>query len=197
MPVVPPGTADVVVTNAHGKSTLADAFTCYAWPPVFSSDARHLDADPPMAHASVSPRICCDGRHAWVVWFDKRNGKHDVYLNRSEDGGMSWLTEDVRLNTNGAGASESWGPQICCHGTYVFVVWADDRQGEHDVYLAASRDGGATWTSSDIRLDTDTPGSVPSRQPQICSDGARVYVTWYDDSLSGSDVYATASRPQP
>jgi hypothetical protein len=35
-----------------------------------------------------------------VTWRDTRNGRDDIYFNRSPDGGATWLIADVRLDTD-------------------------------------------------------------------------------------------------
>jgi len=119
---------------------------------------------------------------------DARNAVHsydsDVFFNRSLDGGLTWLQSDVRLNTNAPGAGWSWSPEIAAVGPSVAVAWLDHRnaglaQGS-DVYSNRSLDSGTTWLSSDVRLNTSSPGVAPIEEPQIAASGSSVYVAWED-----------------
>lgn len=95
---------------------------------------------------------------------------------------------------NATGGSTSAEPRLCCNGLNVYAVWQDDRNGNEDIYLNVSRDGGLTWGAGDIRLDTgDAAGSARSLNPDICCDGDRVYVVWHDDRNGANDIYFNAS----
>jgi len=145
------------------------------------------------------PRICCDGETVYAVWSDDRNdpdGDRDVFFNVSTNGGLTWLPDDIQLDTDGPGTRDSIDVEICCSGPRVYVAWADDRSdpGENrDVYLNYSEDGGLTWQASDIRLDTDDPGDNNSNRPQICCDGQYVYVVWEDARAGRGGLWSNAS----
>ncbi len=105
----------------------------------------------------------------YVAWaFDQK-----IYIDRSKDGGKTWLPEDkvVAEQPGGwsfdiPGVSRSNGlPVTACdtsksdyHGT-VYVNWTDQRNGEDDtdVWIAKSTDQGNTW-SEPIRINDDEPG---------------------------------------
>lgn len=155
------------------------------------SDVR-LDTDPGAA-VSHWPQVAASGSSVYATWVDYRNGNADIYFNRSSDGGATWLAADVRIDTDVAGAATSWAPQIAASGSSVHVVWADTRNGAHDVYFNRSLDGGATWFATDVRLDTDFPGSARSQEAQIAAVGSSVYVVWADSRYGFNDVYANRS----
>jgi len=82
-------------------------------------------------------------------------------------------------------------PQVAADGNgHVYVVWEDNRNGGSDIYFNHSSDYGSTWQPTDIRLDTDTPGTGSSVTPQItCDDSGHVYVVWRDTRSGNPDVY--------
>jgi hypothetical protein len=133
-----------------------------------------------------------------AAWEDQRSGGGwgDVRMNRSTDGGATWLTSDVRLDTDAPGSALSTSITIAGSGANVFVAWQDRRDGVFfDVRLNGSLDGGATWMASDVRLDTDEAGVSQSGPPQIVATGQKVRAVW-DDARSGlADVYFTRSDP--
>jgi hypothetical protein len=129
--------------------------------------------------------IACSGNDVYVVWQDFRNGWPDVYLNRSADGGVTWLAQDVRMDTDALGAAMSLAPRVAVAPPYVYVVWTDLRNGLADVYLRRSGDGGATWTAADARVDTDAPGAGSSSNPVVTAVGSLAYVAW-EDQRSGA-----------
>ncbi|MBI5116585.1 exo-alpha-sialidase [Candidatus Poribacteria bacterium] len=129
--------------------------------------------------------------HVYVAWEHNRNGLFDIYFNRSLDYGATWLPNDIRLDTNGAGGSTSQKPCVSSDSTgHVFVTWQDDRAGGNDIYLNHSADYGTTWLSADVRLDTDAAGDSDSSRPVISNDSSRhVYVAWQDSRNGATDIY--------
>lgn len=107
-----------------------------------------------------------------------------------------WLPSGKRLDMGDtAGVHESGNPQICTSGSYVYAVWDDDRDGKSDIYFNVSSDNGATWSSTDIRLDTgDTAGANFSTKPQICSSGSYIYAVWQDYRNGMQDIYFNRSE---
>jgi hypothetical protein len=156
-----------------------------------ANDIRLDRGDSPGVSNSWSPKISSSDNNVYVVWEDQRNGWGDIYFNYSTDGGVSWLVTDLRLNTGDIpGASGAWHPEISSNGSDVYVVWSDDRNGSFDIYFNYSEDGGATWQTNDIRLDTGDPlGANSSNSAQISSSGGNVYVVWRDRRNDSNDLY--------
>jgi hypothetical protein len=165
-----------------------------------ASDIRLDTGDLPGAHQSWSYRINSSGSYVYSVWNDNRNGKFDIYFNYSADSGVTWQTSDIRLDTGDSpGANHSAYAEIGANGDNVYVVWCDERNGNPDVYFNHSFDGGATWQSTDTRIDTgDVAGLHESWNPQVSINENNVFVVWYDDRNGGLDIYFnTASSPVP
>lgn len=114
------------------------------------------------------PAVGLDGS-IYVAWgFDEK-----IYLDKSTDGGQTWLEEDVVVSDQPGGwtfdvpgifranglpvtvIDNSKGP----HQGTLYVNWSDQRNGaaDTDIWLAKSTDSGNTW-SSPIRVNNDTPG---------------------------------------
>jgi len=151
-----------------------------------------LDTDASGSNDSKYPEISSDSNgNVYVVWADRRNGESDIYFNYSRDYGVTWQSNDIRLNTNDAGSSASRSAEICSDNNgNIYIVWKDSRNGEDDIYLNYSRDHGATWQANDIRLNADTAGSARSSQPWISSDNnGNIYVVWTDDRYDHDQVY--------
>jgi len=160
-----------------------------------SNDVR-LDTDVAGAADSRGARICGSGDNLYVVWEDGRDGKTDIHFNRSTDGGVSWLSADVRLDGDVAGAADSCGARVCCADENVYVVWWDWRNSSQpDIYLNRSTDGGATWLTDDLRLDTDEAGAAYSADAEIACTGARLYAVWFDERDGAGDVRFTCNVP--
>jgi len=100
----------------------------------------------------------------YVCWSDQRNGElnTDIFLTKSIDGGNTW-SEALRVN-NDATATQQFLPWMTIDQTtgYVYIVFYDRRNYEDaqtDVYLAVSKDGGATFENIKISESPFTPSS--------------------------------------
>jgi hypothetical protein len=141
-----------------------------------------LDLGGTQAGDSRHPRIAVQGTAVYVVWDDDLLGQRDILFNRSLDAGASWLQRAARLDRGTPpGATPSYDPRIAVTGSTVFAVWRDGRNGSADVYFSRSVDAGGSWLASDVRLDTgDAPGSIPSADVRIATEGAGLLVVWHD-----------------
>jgi len=72
-----------------------------------------------------------------VVWSDDRNGNNEIYHRWTFNGGISWSGE-IRL-TNDTSASIT--PFFAVQGPKVHVVWADNRDGNYEIYYKRNLNG--------------------------------------------------------
>ena len=129
------------------------------------------------------PDIAADGT-IYVAWAHADT----IWMDRSTDGGVTWLKEDLRVAQIAGGwdcvirgfnrangmpvtrVDRSNGP----HAGRVYVNWTDNRNGpdDQDVWVVYSDDGGTTWTAP-IRVNDDPAG-------------AQQFFTWMDvDDITG------------
>jgi hypothetical protein len=117
----------------------------------------------PTITASADGSIC-------VVW--TLNDK--IFFDRSDDGGISWLRNDILLVDIPGGTRYSipeFGKATCypvidcdrSEGRYsgnLYVSWSDQRNGDFDtdVWLIRSENGGNTW-SPPVKINNDPPGN--------------------------------------
>ena len=78
-------------------------------------------------------------------------------------GGANVTSSDIRID--GAGDSEqsieSLGVQMCAADrNNVYVVWHDDRNGNQDIWLNYSLDGGRSWATSPVKVNHGTANAV-------------------------------------
>jgi hypothetical protein len=75
---------------------------------------------------------------------------------------------------------DSIDPVIVVNGRNIYVAWADKSDGDFDIYLTASHDGGKTF-SEPINVSDD---DVDSLKPALAVDGTRIYLAWvsYEDN---------------
>jgi len=132
------------------------------------------------------PRISARNGTVVVVWTDGRNPSGStVYLNRSVDGGRTWLESDFRLDT---GEPEGWGndariPEIYCDGPYICGIWRG--QGAA-LYARCSRDGGESWLPDQVRL---SGGAGWVSDFTLAGEGPELYVAWTEYRTDHGDVF--------
>src|SRR5205085_6012072 len=127
-----------------------------------------LETDAAGTHDSSLPALACDGSDVYAAWLDGRSGTPAVRMNRSSDGGASFLGADVVVSHPATPIVDPSGPVVVCRGATVVAAWADRRNGAaSDVFLNRSTDGGITFFPLDRRLDTDAPGAHGSFQPAL------------------------------
>ena len=95
--------------------------------------------------------------------------------------GITW-TENKRLTHN---EGYSWSSAIAVDGPNIYVVWADNSQGNFKIFFKRSGDGGATWTKRK-RLSSN---SVGSEDPAIAVNGSNIYVVWHDNTPENYQIY--------
>lgn len=124
----------------------------------------------------------------YAVW----NWGLTIVMATSHDGGKSFTPSRVVQQVGppyfgGTGAVPGLGrvfgfPQVGVYGANVYLSWSDFRNGDIDVFLAASRDRGRTWAAP-IRVTTDSLHDGRDQFFQFLAvDPANgdVYVQFYD-----------------
>ncbi len=148
-----------------------------------------------------------------VVWFDERDGDHDIFFARGLDGGQGF-TANVRVNDDKArpaiadefvedeffdqdagatGPAFQTLPSVAVdrHGT-ILVAWQDYRRNQADIYFARSTDGGRTF-SPNVRVNDDL-GRAGQLYPSLAVDGSgTIYLAWHDFRKGNQDIYFARS----
>ncbi len=199
-------TAVFLSTSTDGGRTfsvseLSPATETYRYPALQWSAQGGADGTLHLVYEAETPQEI-----AWV---------HDVYYERSTDGGASW-SEPTRLSDDPADAlTGQYHPDLAvAPGGRVDIAWWDFRNDDgsfaNDVYLASSSDNGASW-SENVRI-TDRPvgrrigvwyGNADIRQPPglVALDPFSL-VAW-DETRNGDaatqtqDVYTAAVQYGP
>lgn len=111
-----------------------------------------------------------------------------LIVNRSLDGGQSWLTKPIRLNAIDPAAPEA---VVSVHGRFsadrqgnLYAVWAEaEGQQSKRLLLAHSSDFGSTWGSPPVQLERTSPIGAPPLAPMIRHDErGHVWILWQERS---------------
>lgn len=153
------------------------------------------------------PAVGPDGA-VYVAW----SNRDTIYFDRSLDGGITWMDEDVVISDQPGGwdykipgiyrcnglpvtrCDLSGGPH---HGT-IYVNWSDQRNGtsDTDIFLSRSTDGGLTW-SAPLRVNNDTSGRHQFFSwMDVDQVTGNIYIVFYDrreHTNQNTDVYLAVS----
>jgi hypothetical protein len=117
----------------------------------------------------------------YVVWLGY-NGSGQILFDKSTDGGTTFGTDKVISNSPNA-----WFPHLAVDlsggpsNGYIYAAWDDERNGDADVFMSYSSNGGDTW-SSEIRINNDPIGNGKLQfWPSIAiSELGEIAILYYD-----------------
>lgn len=176
-----------LVSSSDGGATWSGAV------PVSSNAAGAADVD--------AIALAAEGHQVHVAWQDNRRvgSADDVWYQRSDDGGATWLAGDLRLNDTSVAQGDAEAEvSMAVDGQIVAVVWQEERTSatNEEVRLRVSPDGGATW-GPDQLVGQYAPGAVDADSAQVAVLGWRILVAWCDhrNGAPGDDDVFLAFSP--
>ena len=200
------GDGAVVVTWEDSRSGRNDIYAAASSDSgeTFGEDTRLDGGDEAGSNDSFAPRLALSDGHAYVVWYDQRNGENrDIYMNWSGDSGGTWQAEASQVETDGEGTADSRFPDVAMTGQIAHIAFQDDRNGGYDPFYrsfesgvaraieserATEQQGGGEPTEADgeLRLDLgDRPGFGNSINVDIEAVQETVVVAWEDRRNDG------------
>lgn len=183
------------------RGTDPDGDGVYSWGPnvKINDDGSLME---PSLRNQVRPDLVYDDtrNRLYAVWQDGRrekplpgqtqqlDGNYDIYFAYSDDLGDTW-SANVRLNTDiEEGIAGQGNPSITVGraawevSNRIYVVWQDKRNGNEDIYMTRSDDGGATWTINYFVTDDPHMTNQDQKAPSVSVESmfGYVYVGWED-----------------
>jgi len=90
-----------------------------------------------------------DKENAFAVWLDLRGNKHNkIYGAGSNDGGKTWTTNKMIYTSPDTTVCECCKPSVLVKGNNVYVMFRNWLNGNRDLYLIQSTDGGNTFAQA-------------------------------------------------
>ena len=127
-------------------------------------------------------------------------GKGKLWFDKSLDGGKTWGT-DAAIEDQAGGWNNEDIPGLMRANSMPFLsadksgtlylVFGDKRNGDYDVFVKVSQNGGKTWSPA-MRLNNDALGNGKDQyMPAICVDRTKnkLYALWYDRSHSENNIF--------
>lgn len=89
--------------------------------------------------------LSASGNNAVAIWLDLRNGQNRIYGAKSTDGGKSWSKNILVYTSPDTTVCECCKPSIVVKGNNVYVMFRNWLNGNRDLYLIQSSNGGNTF----------------------------------------------------
>ncbi len=137
------------------------------------------------SNTSFWPGIAVNGSMVYATLNKTLSGNSEVFLRRSTDNGMTWEPE-IQIS-NAQGRSED--PAIAVQGTYVHLVWNDNRWGNMQIYYRRSTDSGVTWGPETALINA----GAMSYSSMICLNDSNADVPCGDTRAGTYDIWLKQS----
>ncbi|HWJ28833.1 MAG TPA: sialidase family protein, partial [Flavisolibacter sp.] len=89
-----------------------------------------------------------DGSTAFAVWLDLRSGHNQIFGARSTDGGKTWSRNQLIYSSPDTTVCQCCKPSVAVKGDHVAVMFRNWLNGNRDLYLIQSADGGLSFGSA-------------------------------------------------
>jgi hypothetical protein len=89
--------------------------------------------------------LAADGQNAFATWLDLRDGHNKLFGSRSTDGGKTWSKNVLVYASPDTTVCECCKPSVALKGEKVYVMFRNWLNGNRDLHLIESTDGGATF----------------------------------------------------
>jgi hypothetical protein len=89
--------------------------------------------------------LAADGQNTFAVWLDLRSKNNQIFGARSTDGGKTWSKNMLVYSSPDTTVCECCKPSVAVKGNNVYVMFRNWLNGNRDLYLIQSTDGGNTF----------------------------------------------------
>jgi hypothetical protein len=140
----------------------------------------------PSRGAQRNAALAIRGRHAILAFEERRGGRDQVLLVRTDDGGRTW-SRPVRPTGRPAGSTDEWWPAVALGSERVTVAWVDRSSGRERAYFSQSSDGGRRFGPPQP-LDAGSPATALQWRPALAQGrGDTVHAGFVDERERSQD----------
>ena len=133
------------------------------------------------------PSVAFDGTDHFVVWQDDRNGNNDIYGARVSQNGI--VLDHTGIVICGSIGEQRY-PSVAFDGTNYLVAWADNRNGNWDIFGARVAPTGLVLDTASIQIFATT---ATQDEPAVAFGDSNYLVVWEDNQ--GYNIYGTRITP--
>ncbi len=113
------------------------------------SDPVIINDTPQVAREGLHGMAMGKNGHVYCAWLDLRHGKTQIYGSNSSDGGRTWGENRQVYESPSGTVCECCHPSVAIDGEgAVHVMWRNVVEGNRDMYIAKSADGGASFQTA-------------------------------------------------
>lgn len=132
----------------------------------------------------TSPEIITSNDTINIIWDDfNLEDQSSHILKRSSDDDGNTFGQFIKLSSDSEFAINEI---INVYNNNVYVVWQGNNQGQFDIFLSKSSDGGITFNQP-INLSNTTD----SINPQLATAANKLFVVWQEDISENNQIYFT------
>lgn len=113
---------------------------------MWSQSARINDVDT-IAKENLMA-LAADGQKAFAVWLDLRDKRNKIFGASSIDAGKTWSKNMLIYASPDSTVCECCKPSVQIKGNIIYVMFRNWLNGNRDLYLIESTDGGQTFTDA-------------------------------------------------
>lgn len=130
-----------------------------------------------------------------LVWWDF--GRSNIYFDWSADGGTTWHADKRVNDRDGSASGGGWQLSIPAMNVdqdsgAIYVAWPDARNGNLDIFLSSSTDGGQTWAAN-TRINGDTGSSTQYMVDLAIDSRGTVHAAWEDKRSNNWNIFYSNS----
>jgi hypothetical protein len=138
-----------------------------------------------------NPRVAVNATgETYFTWVDKRNGNRDIYAGKFDvNVGYRLWTDDMRVNGD-TGTTDQINPDLAVDADgYIYVVWADARNGVPDIYAQKLRPDGTRVWSQDLRINATSQADERSKPVIAVDSTGALYIAWESRRGDQHDIF--------
>jgi hypothetical protein len=112
-----------------------------------------------------------------VAWNEDRDKNDDIFFTLSHDGGKTF-TKNRKANDDKGKTVQSHPSLAIGSDGLIVLTWQDFRNGDSDIYMIRSVDGGRTFSPN--QKVNDDEGISPQVSPSTAISGNTIFIAWAD-----------------